>query len=130
MGRAIVRLKQRAAELRLELSALYYAAGDPHVGFLPRFWIALALGYSLSPIDLIPDFIPVLGYLDDLIIVPFLISLAIRAIPKDVMGKCRERAAKEPVGLKKNPIAAILIVGLWLAILFLIGRAAIGAFRR
>jgi uncharacterized membrane protein YkvA (DUF1232 family) len=130
MRTVIAMLKRRAAELRAELTALYYASSHPRVGFFPRFWIALALGYALSPIDLIPDFIPILGYLDDLIIVPLFISFAVRAIPKDVMEENRERARREPVKLGKNPVAAVIIVLVWLSIAFFVARAVLGMIRR
>jgi uncharacterized membrane protein YkvA (DUF1232 family) len=77
------------------------------------------VGYALSPIDLIPDFIPVLGYLDDLVILPLLISLAIRMIPAKVMAECRERASGLwKAGKPKRWYYAIPIVVIWLLLIF------------
>ena len=67
-------LKERAKKLKLELTAVYYAYRDPGINLLPKLIIIITLGYALSPIDLIPDFIPILGYLDDLILLPALIT--------------------------------------------------------
>lgn len=74
---------------------LSYARRDPRIGFWPKFWAGLAVGYMLSPIDLIPDFIPVLGQLDDLLIIPLLLTLAIRSIPPEVMQEARSRWLQE-----------------------------------
>lgn len=84
----------------------------------PRYAKALAaavVAYALSPIDLIPDFIPVLGYLDDLIIVPAGIALTLKLVPDDVLAECRARAAKAAVG--KQPVnlaVSVIIVGIWI----------------
>ena len=88
----LANLKNRARALKRDVSAIYIARRDPRV---PWYAKALAIGvaaYALSPIDLIPDFIPVLGYLDDLIIVPLGIWLVIALIPADVMAECRALA--------------------------------------
>ena len=80
-------LKERAKALKAELLALHYACADPRTSWAPKAIILFALAYALSPIDLIPDFIPVLGVLDDLIIVPGLIALAIRLLPAEVLSE-------------------------------------------
>lgn len=113
-------LKEKARKLKGELQAIYYALLHPEVGVLPKLIIAIALGYALSPIDLIPDFIPVIGLLDDLLIVPFLITLSIRMIPGEIMWECRRKAAKEPVSLRKNWAAAVLFIALWVILLYVI----------
>ena len=113
------KLKARAAFLKREITALYYAHQDPRVGFLPRAALLLTVGYALSPIDLIPDFIPVLGYLDDLIILPGLIALSIRLVPADVLAAARERADREPVRLGANRLFALIFILFWLIFLFL-----------
>jgi len=95
-------LKDKARKLKTEVTTLYYAYQDPKLGLLPKIIILSTLGYALSPIDLIPDFIPVLGYLDDLIIIPALISLSVKLIPKEIFASAREKAIKEPIKLKKN----------------------------
>jgi len=119
------KLKARAAFLKREITALYYAHQDPRVGFLPRAALLLTVGYALSPIDLIPNFIPVLGYLDDLIILPGLVALSIRLIPADVMAAARARAEREPVRLGSNRLFALFFILIWLAVLFLLARALI-----
>ena len=84
------------------------------------------IAYSLSPIDLIPDFIPVLGYLDDLLLVPLGISLAINMIPEAVMAECRAQAKAEPWdGKPKNWFGAVIIVAIWVVCLVWV----IGLFR-
>ena len=107
--------KQRAKELKREVYALYFACREPRV---PWYAKALAVGlvaYAFSPIDLIPDFIPVLGYVDELVLIPLGV-MAVRAmVPPEVMIQCRERAARME-GRPRNWIAAAVIVALWLAI--------------
>ena len=85
-------LKAKAKQLKSEVYALYLASKDPRTPWYAKALAALIIGYALSPIDLIPDFIPVLGYLDDLIIVPAGIVLLLKMIPKEVMEECREKA--------------------------------------
>ncbi len=120
-------LKQKAAALKKELSALYYAYRHPRTGIAPRIIILITLGYALSPVDLIPDFIPILGYLDDLVIIPLLITLSIRLIPPVVMKECREKAEASPVIFSKNWKCAAAIIILWGFILFFIIRSIINA---
>jgi uncharacterized membrane protein YkvA (DUF1232 family) len=86
--------KQKARELRTETYALYLAVKDPRVPWYAKFSAVCVVAYALSPIDLIPDFIPVLGYVDDLILIPLGIALTIRMIPPDVLGMQSERALK------------------------------------
>jgi len=80
-----------AARMKLEWDALREASRDPALPWLPKFVAALALAYALSPIDLIPDFIPVIGQLDDIVIVPALVALAIRLVPAPIMEGARAR---------------------------------------
>lgn len=107
------RLSAKARGMKRQLGAIYHACHDPRVGILPRLIIMVALAYSLSPVDLIPDFIPVLGYLDDLILVPALIGLAIRLIPADVMAEATARAEREPLSLRRNWFFGIIFVSVW-----------------
>lgn len=109
------KFKAAVKKLKREVLALYYASLDPTVGLLPKIIIAVALGYVLSPIDLIPDFIPVLGLLDDLLIVPILIWLALRLIPPAAMTTARHRADTEPLKLSKHLCAATVFLLIWLA---------------
>lgn len=118
-------LKLRARRLKAEVFALYLAYRDPRVPWYAKGVIACVVAYALSPIDLIPDFVPVLGYLDDLIIVPFGISMALRLMPNDVMTEYRVKAesllAEKPK--KNNWIVGGLIIALWLGAAYLIIRA-------
>ncbi|TCW60425.1 YkvA family protein [Treponema sp. J25] len=91
-------------EIQEWFHVLSYARRDPRIGFWPKFWAALAVGYMLSPIDLIPDFIPLLGQLDDLLIIPLLLTLAIRSIPPEVIQEARSRWLQETE--KGTPAAA------------------------
>lgn len=84
-------LKIKARQLREELDALRLCSKDPRVPWYAKAFAFFILGYILSPIDLIPDFIPVIGYLDDIILVPLGIACLIKMIPKDVMDECREQ---------------------------------------
>ena len=96
------------------------AAKHPRTPWYAKVLAALIVGYALSPIDLIPDFIPVLGYLDDLIIVPAGIALLIKIIPRDVLEECRSRAQSDLANRKpKNWVAAVLIVLIWLLAIYL-----------
>jgi uncharacterized membrane protein YkvA (DUF1232 family) len=92
--------KQRARKLKTETHVLYLAARDPRTPWLAGLVVAGIVAYALSPIDLIPDFIPVLGYLDDLILIPLGISLAIRLIPKSVLAECRTRVEESRINGK------------------------------
>lgn len=121
----ITSLKQKAAVLKKELSALYYAYRHPQTGLAPRLIILFTLGYALSPVDLIPDFIPVIGYLDDLVIIPLLITVSIRLIPPDVMEECRRNAAEHPVTMKKNWKFAAMFIIIWACILLIITKTII-----
>lgn len=107
-------LKTWARALRRDAHAILLASRDPRVPWAARLLAMAVAGYALSPIDLIPDFIPVIGYLDDLIIVPLGIWLVIALIPEDVMGEYRTiagAAAERPV----SRTAAIVIVALWIS---------------
>lgn len=118
----LAELKDRARRLKAEIRALYLAARHPATPWYARVLVAAVVAYALSPIDLIPDFIPVLGYLDELILLPLGIAWAIRLIPQSVMAECRERATSAlQDGKPQGRIAAAVIVLLWLAL------AALGA---
>ena len=107
--------KERARHLEREVYALYFACRDPRVPWYAKALAAVIVGYAFSPIDLIPDFIPVLGYLDELVLLPLGV-MAVRAmIPESILTECRERA-KQLEGKPRNWTAAILIVTIWLAL--------------
>lgn len=115
--------KHRARQLKTELYALFLACRDPRVPWRARIVAALVVGYAFSPIDLIPDPIPVLGYLDDLIILPLGIMLALRLIPPGVMADCRARARQATA--QDRPvvwIAAVVIVVIWVGLAWIVLR--------
>ena len=106
--------KKKAAALQREIFALYLAYRDPRVPWYAKLLILGVVGYAFSPIDLIPDFIPILGYLDDLILLPIGVALAIKLIPSEVLSDCRNKAQTQ--GMEGKPriwIVALLILGLW-----------------
>lgn len=108
-------LKQKAERLKVETYAVYLAYRDPRVRWYAKAFVACVVAYALSPIDLIPDFIPVLGYLDDLVIVPLGLALAVRMIPSPVLDECREEArARMADGMPTNRAAAVVVLGIWL----------------
>ena len=124
-------LKDKARKLKTEITTLYYAYQDPKLGLLPKIIILFTLGYALSPIDLIPDFIAVLGYIDDLVIVPALISLSIKLIPEEILASAREKAIKEPLKLKKNNwLFALLFISIWVVLIAVIVLKIIKALRK
>ena len=119
-----VNLKERAKQLKVDVPAVFIAMKRRETPMLAKIIAAIAVGYMLSPIDLIPDFIPVIGLLDDLIIVPGLIAIVIKLIPADVFAECREAAAEMWADSKpKKWYYALPIVLIWLAVLYLIVKA-------
>jgi uncharacterized membrane protein YkvA (DUF1232 family) len=120
----IANLKSRARALRTETFALYFAYRDPRTPWYAKGWALVVLAYALSPIDLIPDFIPLLGYLDDIILVPAGIALAIKLIPAGVMADARETSKQIAGGTKRlGQIGSAIVIVLW--ILFLIAMVSI-----
>lgn len=114
------RLKEWAEHLEKETYALYFAARDPRTPWYAKVLAGLVVAYALSPIDVIPDFIPVLGYLDDVIIVPLGLALALRLIPPQVMREARVTAAeKTQNGKIVSRTGILVVVGIWLALLAL-----------
>lgn len=105
--------RQKARRLKSEVHALYLASRDSRVPLHAKLLAIVVVGYAFSPIDLIPDFIPVLGYLDDVILVPLGIALTIKLIPPDVLSDCRDKARTledKPV----NKTAAAVVILIWL----------------
>ena len=110
--------KKKAKALQREIFALYLAYRDPRVPWYAKLLILAVVGYAFSPIDLIPDFIPILGYLDDLILLPVGVTLAIKLIPAEVMSECRVKAQIQGMEVKPRIwIVALLILGLWALVL-------------
>ena len=110
--------KRWAGRLKSETYALYLAYRDPRVPWYAKLFAALVVGYAFSPIDLIPDPIPILGYLDDLILIPIGVAFAVRMIPEDVLSESRQEA-RELGKRGERPVsgaAAVVIVVLWLTL--------------
>lgn len=85
-------LKNRAKKLKTDIPALFFALKDKKTPLIAKNFAGITVVYALSPIDLVPDFIPVLGYLDDVILLPALVALTIKFISKEVLADCREKA--------------------------------------
>ena len=114
-------LKERAKKLKTDIPAVFLALKEKKTPWYAKLLAATVIVYAFSPIDLIPDFIPVLGYLDDLIILPALIALCIRCIPKEVLEDCRARAAGMwNDGKQKKWYYAVPFVLIWVAVITLI----------
>jgi uncharacterized membrane protein YkvA (DUF1232 family) len=121
-------LKDRAKQLKTDIPAVFLALKRKETPWHAKLLAGLTVGYALSPIDLIPDFIPVLGYLDDLILLPAMVALTVRLIPQEVMAECRAEAAELwKDGKPKRWYYAIPIVLVWLLVVFLIVRAVVAA---
>jgi uncharacterized membrane protein YkvA (DUF1232 family) len=105
--------KQRARRLKTEAYALYLACRDPRTPWYARLVAAAVVAYAFSPLDLIPDPVPVLGYLDDLVLVPLGIALALRLVPAPVLAEARERARVASVR-PRSWVGAAAVVALWL----------------
>lgn len=102
-----------ARQIKRDTVAVYFAARDPRTPMLARYLALGVAAYALSPIDLIPDFIPIVGYLDDLLIVPLGLLLVIRMLPPEVISDSREKA-NALIARPTSYLAAIFIVGIWL----------------
>ena len=110
----IARIPQWARALKRDVIALYLAIRDPRVPWYAKAAAACVAAYALSPIDLIPDFIPVVGYIDDLILVPIGIVLAVKLVPREVMVELRAKAEGGPDGRPVSWAGAVVIVGIWI----------------
>jgi uncharacterized membrane protein YkvA (DUF1232 family) len=112
--------KRKAKILKKEVYALSLGVKDPRVPWYAKVFALLIIGYVLSPIDPIPDFIPVIGYIDELIVVPLGIIILSKMIPKQVLEECREKARHHRGGMKgKHWIAASIIILIWLILVYL-----------
>jgi uncharacterized membrane protein YkvA (DUF1232 family) len=122
--------KQKARRLKQEIFALYLAYRDPRVPLHAKIFAACVVGYAFSPIDLIPDPIPILGYLDDLVLIPIGISLAIKMIPAEVMVESRVKACQMiDQGKPVSWVAAGVIAAIWLCLAVLVIAIILRAFR-
>ena len=114
-------IKERAKKLKTDIPALFLALKDKDTPILAKLFAGITVAYALSPIDFIPDFIPVLGYLDDVILLPMLVALTIKFIPKDVFEKNRKQAdGMWKDGIQTKWYYAVPVVLIWLIIIALI----------
>jgi uncharacterized membrane protein YkvA (DUF1232 family) len=113
--------KNQATWLKKQTLALYLTLRDPRVPWYAKGWIILVVAYTFSPIDLIPDFIPVLGYLDDLIIVPLGVYLAIRMVPAQVMQECQARASADLAQDRpRYGWMGVIVIAIWTIMILLV----------
>ena len=122
-------LRRWARRLKLDVVALWIAARDPRTPWHAKVLAAAVAAYALSPIDLIPDFISVIEYLDDLLIVPIGIALTVRLIPPELMAEFRQKAA-EQASRPQSRIAAAMIVAIWLIALVALGFWFLGIWKK
>ena len=120
-------LAARVHALKREAVALYFAARDPRTPLVAKLLAVAVVAYALSPIDLIPDFIPVIGLLDDLVLLPLGIALVLRLIPPEAMADARAKA-ESVLALPRNIAAAVVIALLWIGLVALLGYWAYRAF--
>ena len=121
------KIKEKAKKLKRDIPAVFLAMKHPRTPWYARILAGIIIGYALSPVDLIPDFVPVLGYLDDLVILPLFIILLLRLIPREVFEECRQE--EEDLwenGKPKKWYYAIPIIVIWLFIVFLVLRVFLG----
>ncbi len=112
--RFIDKWKQWTKKLKAQVLTLYLAAKDPRVPWYARAATAIVVGYAVSPIDIIPDFIPILGYLDDALLIPLGIAVVIKMMPKEVYTECKQRAAEmQEENLPTNWAMVTFIVAIW-----------------
>lgn len=111
-------LVKKANRLKRNTYALYLAYKDPRVPWYAKIFIAGIVGYVLSPFDLVPEFIPVIGYLDDIVILSVGIYISLRMIPEEVWRECKEKATNEPLDKKLGVIAGIIVFFIWIFIIW------------
>jgi len=120
--KALDQVKAKAREIKRNIFVLYLAYKDPRVPWYAKLFALCVVAYAFSPIDLIPDFIPILGYLDDLIIVPLGITLALRLIPQEVIQDSRDKAEEiRKNGKPKNWVTGALFIAIWILLAVWIG---------
>ena len=116
-----MKLKEKAKQLKTKVAAVYLALKRKDTPLAAKIAAGVTIGYALSPIDLIPDFIPILGYLDDIIILPVLIALSLKLIPKKIMDECEAQAQNMwQTGRPKKWYFALPIIAVWAIIAALI----------
>ncbi len=121
-----MRLKEKAKQLKKDIPAIFLALKKKQTPWYAKTLALLTIGYALSPIDLIPDFIPVLGYLDDVLLLPVMVAATVKLIPKDILAQCRVEAEQLwKDGKPKKWYYAIPIVLIWVVIIALIVKALV-----
>ena len=124
-------LKEKAREIKKNISALFIALKKKETPLYAKVVIAITVAYALSPVDLVPDFIPVLGYLDDLIILPLLAALSIKLIPKEIMETCRlEAEGLWKDGKPKKWYYGIPVIIIWIVVVFILIWKIVNSIRR
>jgi uncharacterized membrane protein YkvA (DUF1232 family) len=118
------KIKARAARLRLDALALGLAIGHPRTPWYARVLVAGLVAYVVTPVDLVPDVIPVLGIIDDLIFVPVALGLAAKLVPAPVLLDCRSRAEQVAAGAKMRHLTRAAALAVWLGVVILIGLLA------
>jgi uncharacterized membrane protein YkvA (DUF1232 family) len=122
-------LSERLAQIRQNVVVLFLAVRHPQTKWYCKIIPVLVVAYAFSPVDLIPDFIPVLGYLDDLIIIPIGIWISFKLIPSVIIEECRLKAEKQNI-TQKSILGLVIIVILWLGLTFLFGWIIFSIFKR
>jgi uncharacterized membrane protein YkvA (DUF1232 family) len=113
-------LKERLETLNMQVATVFFAMKHPQTPWLAKALGTVVVMYALSPIDLIPDFIPVLGYLDDLVLLPVLIAITIKLIPKVIMDVARLQAVDFHKESQSKPIYALAVIGVYLLVIALV----------
>jgi uncharacterized membrane protein YkvA (DUF1232 family) len=120
-------LKERAKKLKSDIPAVFIALNKRETPIVAKIFAGITIGYALSPIDFIPDFIPVLGVLDDIILLPILVAITIKFIPNDIFKQCRVEAEKLwNNGKPKRWYFAIPIILVWVILIFLVIKLFVG----
>ena len=110
-------LKERLEALNVQVATVFFAMKHPQTPWLAKALGTVVVVYALSPIDLIPDFIPVIGYLDDLILLPVLIALTIKLIPKAILDVARQQAVDFHRESQSKPVYALAVIGVYLMVI-------------
>lgn len=129
-AKALEKVKNKAREIKRNIFILYLAYRDPRVPWHAKAFAILVVAYAFSPIDLIPDFIPILGYLDDLIIVPIGITLALKMIPTAVIDDCRVKAEEiRANGKPQNWVTGVVFIIIWILLAVWVGKLCYNLFK-
>lgn len=130
------RIQHWAAACKRELRILYLIMRHPQTPWYAKLWLVLVLAYAFNPLDLIPDFIPVLGYLDDLLLLPVGIWIGLQLVPRHVRSECRELAAQEAQNPQSEVASWIrlagigVVIGAWLLVVGALAVLFVGYYRR